>query len=270
MKNLLLYTSLSSISFALAGCASLPEDQAERDIYPSWQEVVTLGLVTDAHTEEEELEKEEYQRTFVQGDKDERTLVSKSLHKVTMGLFFRPETKTEYEERTQKEERNKQRYVSKDLDERNVVDKTIYWMTDHESVAPETWEERRLRLKEKAEKQKIVKYDMRTESEKRIDLVTMGVWQPGKPEPYVPENAVGTENWLDAIVYGISTYEDVVTILGKPIKQVKTVEGVRTSTFITQQETFKRVPFVGSPRETVKLTFDKDGLLMFPEEVISE
>lgn len=256
-------------TLVLTGCFSSSRNvKVDADIYPSFTEVITLGLVTDSLDEEKALEKKIYDETFVEHEKDKRNVVEKSLHEASMGLFFLPETKEQYAERIAKEKEEEKRYVTADLDDRNALDKTIYWITNHKSVAPETWTERELRLKKEQQEKEERKYkfDKRSVLEKNIDTATMGMWQPGKPASYVPKNAAGKEDWLDAIVYGISTYDDVVVLLGKPVKQVIQATGEKTSTFVYKKETFKRVPYIGKKRKTIDFKFDKNGLLKFPDE----
>ena len=241
------------------------QKQQDRDIYPSFKEVVTLGLVSDADDEEQAAMKEAFSKIYVTKEEDRRNFLEKTLNVLSLGLLFTPERKEEYAARIAQEQRMKELYVSPEDDDRGILMKSSYWLTENEIAAPETKEQRELRLaREKAEKNKPV-YDNRSLFEFGVGVTTAGMWQPGAPKPYVPKNAIGQEDPLRQLVYGLSTYEDAVNVLGAPVKSTRYADGRIDATFVSKPESYARVPYVGSPRKTISFNFSDKGLLEDPK-----
>tara|TARA_R110000868_G_scaffold189695_1_gene432848 strand:+ start:34798 stop:35613 length:816 start_codon:yes stop_codon:yes gene_type:complete len=259
-------------SIILAGCSAknqsplidhvepVAEVSEDIDIFPPLLEMLTLGIVNDKEEDLKADRKAAREAKYVTDENDARNIFEKAIGAVTLGLVAGRETKKERAARLLEEERLSKILVSDAEDDRNFVEHGFNFITAGVIAGKETKEQRALRLQKEAERES--RFDKRGIAAKSIEVFSFGTIAPGKPVPVYPENAVMKDPVLGQFLYGISKYDDVVEVLGKPIKQITKQDQSRMAIFKVYEEKYKLLPYLGTPQKDVHLNFNAQGLLV--------
>tara|TARA_A200000113_G_scaffold219376_1_gene228046 strand:+ start:805 stop:1626 length:822 start_codon:yes stop_codon:yes gene_type:complete len=227
---------------------------------PSLKEFLTMGYLSE-HRDEINKEREaHYKKKYVGDENDERNWIEKIVGKATLGLINGRETKKQYAARKKQEAAYAALFVPDELDERGFVDKSLNTLTLGVLADKETLLERENRLKREAEEAQ--KRDKRGVLLKSVEVITLGTFTPGKPEPIYPDGAVLKDPKLGQLVYGKSTLEDAIKLLGAPLKKVTQVSGEKEVVFKVEEGEFASIPYLQKPQINVRLSFNSNNVLV--------
>ncbi|HIF15491.1 MAG TPA: hypothetical protein EYQ86_09350 [Bacteroidetes bacterium] len=227
---------------------------------PPLKEVLTFGYLSEQRAQLEKERQAYYEKKYVGDEKDERNWFEKLLGKATLGVVMGRETKKEYQRRLEKEAEEAARYVSESQDDRGIVAKSLNTLSLGLIADRETIEERNERLAKEAEEAE--NRDKRGGFLKAIEMGSLGLFTPGKPEPLYSDGAVLKDPQLGQLVYGQSTLKDAVHLLGTPIKKIIEPTGEKEVVFKVEEPSFKYVPYVKKPQVNVRLHFNAKNILV--------
>lgn len=228
--------------------------------FPPLLEIVTMGIINDKQDVMKEKRKKFLEKKYVTDENDDRNLIEKSSGFITLGLIGGRETKKQHAARLLEEDRLKNISVSDEHDTRGVIAHSFNALTLGTLAKKETKIEREERLKKEALKNENL--DKRGVAMKSIEVFSFGSVAPGKPKPIYSKNAVLAHPKLGLLEYDISTYNDAVKILGKPLKLFVDTNNEKIVVFKVEEETFKFIPYIGTPQKDVRLHFDKNDVLI--------
>lgn len=230
------------------------------DQIPPLKEVLTLGYLSE-HREQLNAEREAYyKKKYVSDENDERNWLEKIVGKATLGFVMGRETKKQYISRKEEEAAYAALFVPDELDNRGFFDKSLNTLTLGLVADKETLKERAERLQREAKEAK--KRDKRGVLLKSIEVITLGTFTPGKPEPIYPNGAVLKDPKLGQLVYGKSTLEDAVKLLGAPLKKITQTTGEKEVVFKVQDTKFELIPYLKKPQVNVRLSFNAENVLV--------
>lgn len=227
---------------------------------PPLKEVLTFGYLSE-HREKLNAEREAYyKKKYVSDGNDERNWFEKIIGTATLGIIKGRETKKQYAARKAQESAYAALFVPDALDERGFVDKSLNTLTLGVLADKETLLEREKRLKREAEEAQ--NRDKRGPLLKSVEVITLGTFTPGKPEPIYPDGAVLKDPKLGQLVYGKSTLEDAIKLLGAPLKKVTQVSGEKEVVFKMEEGEFESIPYLQKPQINVRLSFNSNNVLV--------
>lgn len=250
-KSFVLFVIISTLS--LSSCSTTTQEYADAPVdvialkpaeHPAGKrektltflkEFLTIGLWNDKEGHIKELRKKSYEEKYVSDADDSRNSFEKFIGTATFELIFGRETKLEREERLEREKWEANHLVPKDEDDRVLLARLI----SRESLA-----HRSIRKKVEAQQQKEL-------SEALLDRY-----------PSYQENSVADHPKLAKLLYGKTTYDEALNVMGVPFKMTKNIAGEREALFKLDEPFTNHIPFVEDKIITVKLNFNKDGVLI--------
>ncbi|MFT7144853.1 MAG: hypothetical protein ACI9TY_000288 [Alphaproteobacteria bacterium] len=272
MKRLLTFLVIAIVLVACGGQIKKPLVEHKKptvtvpvseNLFPPLLEMLTLGIVSDKEDDIKAARQQHLQEKYVSDENDARGVLKKSLGFLTLGLFGGKETKKQYEARLKMEAELKTTLVSDADDERGLVAHTFNTLTLGALGQKETKIERYNRLEKEAKLK--AQLDQRGLAMKSIEVFSFGVLAPSKPDPIYSERAIMQDPKLGLLEYDVSTYSDAVRLLDRPIKIVTHVDGMKVAIFKVYEETYKHIPYIGTPQQDVHLHFNQDNFLVKPQ-----
>lgn len=105
-------------------------------------------------------------------------------------------------------------------------------------------------------------YDERTILDKGVAVATLGLVQPNKPEPDIPEGSFTYQKPLVDLKLNQSTFEDVKEMLGAPRYAKFLPDGSVEGRFVTQPEKYRNVALIGDEKKEMMFYFNTEKVLV--------
>lgn len=232
----------------------------KKEQLPPLKEVLTLGYLHENRKEILKEREKQFIRKYVSDENDERSFLQKIIGKSSLNIIMGRETKQQFAERKELETKQASEYVSNENDERGFTAKSLNKLTLGLLADKETKKEYQKRLVKEAKKAKA--YDQRSLFLKSIEVATLGTFSPGKPKPMYDKDAVYFHPTLGKLIYGESTWQDTIKLLGEPIKKITYKSGQKDATFKVSKGSYQFIPYLKKPQINVNLSFDIAGVLI--------